>query len=84
MAHTLAHDGITLYTVIGVYEWERAASRPLVFDLRLESVHLLGMHRAVVRALDAINLYKTDKDKTSWQLQRKRHQASTSVRGSKL
>ena len=46
MAHTLAHDGITLYTVIGVYEWERAALRPLVFDLRLESVHPLGLTRA--------------------------------------
>ncbi|MEQ1742276.1 MAG: dihydroneopterin aldolase [Candidatus Nitrotoga sp.] len=48
MAHTLAHDGITLYTVIGVYEWERAASRPLVFDLRLESVHPLGLTRTQI------------------------------------
>ena len=47
MAHTLAHNGITLYTVIGVYEWERAASRPLVFDLRLESVHPLGLTRTL-------------------------------------
>ena len=48
MAHTLAHDGITLYTVIGVYEWERAASRPLVFDLRLESANPLGLTRTLI------------------------------------
>ena len=48
MAHTLAHNGITLYTVIGVYEWERAASRPLVFDLRLESTHPLGLTRPLI------------------------------------
>ncbi len=48
MAHTLAHDGITLYTIIGVYEWERAASRPLVFDLRLESAHPLGLTRTLI------------------------------------
>lgn len=48
MAQTLAHDGIKLYTVIGVYEWERAASRPLVFDLRLESVHSLGLTRTLI------------------------------------
>ena len=29
-----------------MYEWERATSRPLVFDLRLESVHPLGLTRA--------------------------------------
>lgn len=45
MVHTLTHDGITLYTIIGVYEWERATSRPLVFDLRLESAHPLGLTR---------------------------------------
>ena len=48
MAHTLAHDGITLYTIIGVYEWERAASRLLVFDLRLESALPLGLTRTLI------------------------------------
>ena len=48
MAHTLAHDGITLYTIIGVYEWEWAASRPLVFDLRLESALPLGLTRTLI------------------------------------
>lgn len=48
MAHTLSHDGITLYTVIGVYEWERADLRPLVFDLRLESTHPLGLTRTLI------------------------------------
>jgi dihydroneopterin aldolase len=48
MAYTLAYDGITLYTIIGVYEWEQAASRPLVFDLRLESAHPLGLTRALI------------------------------------
>lgn len=46
MARTLTHDGITLHTIIGVYEWERAASRPLVFDLRLESIRPLDLTRA--------------------------------------
>lgn len=48
MAHTLAHDGIKLYTIIGVYEWERAVSRPLVFDLRIESAHPLGLTRTLI------------------------------------
>jgi 7,8-dihydroneopterin aldolase/epimerase/oxygenase len=48
MAHSLAHEGIMSYTVIGVYEWERVASRPLVFDLRVESVHPLGLTRNLI------------------------------------
>jgi dihydroneopterin aldolase len=28
---------LTLETVIGVYDWERVKSRPLVFDFRLET-----------------------------------------------
>ena len=47
--HTLAHDGITLHAVIGVYEWERTASRPLVFDLQLESAHPLGLTRTLIK-----------------------------------
>jgi dihydroneopterin aldolase len=37
MAHEQNHAGIELHTIVGVYEWEREAVRPLVFDLRLES-----------------------------------------------
>lgn len=29
--------GLTLQTVIGVYEWERVAARPLIFDLWMDS-----------------------------------------------
>jgi dihydroneopterin aldolase len=40
------------YTVIGVYEWERASSRPLVLDLQLESAHPLGLtHTLIERQL---------------------------------
>jgi dihydroneopterin aldolase len=48
MAHTLVHDGIILYAIIGVHEWERAATRPLVFDLQLESAHSLGLTRTLI------------------------------------
>lgn len=37
-----------MHTVIGVYEWERAASRPLVFDLQLESAGPLGLTRTLI------------------------------------
>jgi dihydroneopterin aldolase len=83
MAHTLAHNGITLYTVIGVYEWERVASRPLVFDLRLESVYPLGLTRALIerqlagwlapcryRLLEALAEYIAQRMLTEWHCSR--------------
>ena len=43
-----AEDGITLHTIVGVYEWERVDVRPLVFDLRLESTQPLNLDRALI------------------------------------
>jgi len=37
-----------LHTIVGVYEWERTAERPLVFDLRLESEHPLNLNRTLI------------------------------------
>lgn len=35
--HIQQHSDIRLQAVVGVFEWERLATRPLVFDLVLES-----------------------------------------------
>ena len=43
-----SEDGITLHTVVGVYEWERQGVRPLVFDLRLESAQPLNLNRTLI------------------------------------
>jgi dihydroneopterin aldolase len=48
MAHTLTHDGITIYTIIGVHEWERADSRPLVLNLQLENTHPFDLTRTQI------------------------------------
>ena len=37
-----------MHTVVGVYEWERQGVRPLVFDLRLESMQPLHLDRALI------------------------------------
>ena len=37
MPYLQKHDGIKLYALVGVFEWERKAERPLVFDLQFES-----------------------------------------------
>ena len=36
---------LTLETVIGVYEWERVAARPLIFDFRLEAAQRFSLNR---------------------------------------
>lgn len=36
---------LTLNTVIGVYDWERVAARPLVFDFRLEAAQRFSVNR---------------------------------------
>ncbi len=43
-----SEDGITLHTVVGVYEWERVAERLLIFDLQLESCEPLNLSRSVI------------------------------------
>ena len=44
-----AEDGITLQTIVGVYEWERLRKRPLIFDLRLESMQPLHLDRMLIK-----------------------------------
>ena len=43
-----SENDITLHVVVGVYEWERVAERPLIFDLRLESSEPLNLNRTVI------------------------------------
>lgn len=43
-----SEDGITLHVIVGVYEWERTAERPLIFDLRVDSPHPLHLNRALI------------------------------------
>lgn len=40
--------GLTLETVIGVYDWERVAARPLIFDFRLEATQHFSVNREQV------------------------------------
>ena len=42
---TLVIRNLTLETVIGVYDWERAATRPLVFDFWLEAAQRFAVNR---------------------------------------
>ena len=44
-----SEDNITLHTIVGVYEWERVAERPLVFDLHLESEQPLNLNRTLIQ-----------------------------------
>jgi len=48
MSFMQQHDDILLYVIVGVYEWEREAVRPLVFDLLLESPHPLNLSRPLI------------------------------------
>ena len=48
MSHIQRHEGIELFATIGVYEWEREAVRPLVFDLQLSSEWPLNLDRAEI------------------------------------
>ena len=42
---TLVIRNLTLETVIGVYDWERVATRPLVFDFWLEAAQRFSVNR---------------------------------------
>lgn len=48
--HTKSYTGIELHALIGVHEWERKATRPLVFDLLLTTPFLFGLSRLEVEA----------------------------------
>ena len=37
-----------MQTIVGVYEWERLRERPLIFDLRLESMQPLHLDRMLI------------------------------------
>ena len=43
--HVLVLRNLTLETVIGVYDWERVAARPLVFDLHLSFARPTALDR---------------------------------------
>ena len=47
--HIHTEDSITLQTIVGVYEWERLRERPLIFDLRLESMQPLNLDRMQIK-----------------------------------
>ena len=44
--HTQSYTGIELNALIGVYEWEREALRPLVFDVHLTAPDSFRLPRA--------------------------------------
>jgi dihydroneopterin aldolase len=83
MAYVQKHDGIVLHTIVGVFEWEREAVRPLVFDLLLESKYPIDLTRAIIerqltdwlipcqyRLLEALAEYLTQRILTEWQCKR--------------
>ncbi|OIQ98074.1 bifunctional dihydroneopterin aldolase/dihydroneopterin triphosphate 2'-epimerase [mine drainage metagenome] len=83
MAYVQKHDGIVLHTIVGVFEWERKAVRPLVFDLLLESKFPIDLTRAIIerqltdwlipcqyRLLEALAEYLTQRMLTEWQCKR--------------
>ena len=47
---TQSYAGIELHALIGVYEWEREALRPLVFDVHLTAPDSFRLSRAEVAA----------------------------------
>lgn len=78
-----SEDGITLHTIVGVYEWERQSVRPLVFDLRLESIQPLHLDRTQIekkleewlahcryRLLEALAEYLSQRMLAEWQCRR--------------
>lgn len=42
---TLVLRSLTLQTIIGVYDWERVTTRPLIFDFWLESAQRIAVNR---------------------------------------
>lgn len=48
--HTQSYTGIELHALIGVYEWEREALRPLVFDIHLTAFVSFNISRSEIAA----------------------------------
>lgn len=48
--HTESYAGIELSALIGVYEWEREALRPLVFDIHLTAPVSFKLSRSEITA----------------------------------
>ena len=44
LSKRLVLRGLTLNTVIGVYDWERVAARPLIFDFWLEAAQCFSVN----------------------------------------
>lgn len=54
MAHTKNYTGVELPALIGVYEWEREALRPLVFDVQLTMPDSFKLARTELEARMAV------------------------------
>lgn len=50
VAHTESYAGIELSALIGVYEWEREALRPLIFDIHLTAPVSFNISRSELAA----------------------------------
>lgn len=83
MPYVQRHDGIVMHAIVGVFEWERAAVRPLVFDLLLESKFPIDLTRAIIerqltawlipcqyRLLEALAEYLAQSMLIEWQCKR--------------
>jgi dihydroneopterin aldolase len=83
MTYVQKHDAIALHTIVGVFEWERKAVRPLVFDLLLESKYPIDLTRSIIegrltdwlipcqyRLLEALTEHLTQRMLTEWQCKR--------------
>lgn len=57
MERTKSYTGIELYALIGVYEWEREALRPLVFDVHLTTPDSFKPSRAELAAQMSVWLH---------------------------
>ena len=49
--HTQNYAGIELYALIGVFEWEREALRPLFFNVQLITSNLFWLSRTEIETL---------------------------------
>lgn len=78
--YTADHHGMMLYALVGVYEWEREALRPLVFGLHLEHEKPLELSRNSIeqqlvvwlkpcryRLLEALAEYLAERIMSAWQ-----------------
>ncbi len=83
MQYLQKHDAIRLHALVGVFEWERKAERPLIFELQLESDLPLALTRQSIeqhisawlkpcrfRLLEALAEHLVQRMLTEWQCSR--------------